>query len=93
VTRQLLDYLDRNRLAISSMAALREAAVTADMLTQTQMSRFTLAHTGSKSKSNLTGLTCDLEGRPAGYFERPKYLRSGGGWSFLDGISLPSTLI
>jgi hypothetical protein len=28
-----------------------------------------------------------------GYFERPKYFRSGGGWSFLDGISLPSTLI
>ena len=61
--------------------------------TSTRMSRFALAHTGSKSKSNLAGLTCDLAARPAGYFERLKYLRSGGGWSFFDGISLPSTLI
>jgi hypothetical protein len=37
-------------------------------------------------------LAYDLEG-PGGYFERPKYFRSGGGWSFLDGIGLPSTLI
>jgi hypothetical protein len=60
--------------------------------TATRMSRFALAHPSSKSK-NLAGLTRDLEGTPAGYFERPKYLRSGGGWSFLDGMSLPSTLI
>jgi hypothetical protein len=49
-------------------------------------------HLRSWSIASTPGLAYDLEG-PGGYFERPKYFRSGGGWSFLDGISLPSTLI
>jgi hypothetical protein len=53
----------RNRLSIKSLGVLHGDLV---------MARPYACACGLKSKSNLTGLTCDLEASPADYLERPK---------------------